>query len=112
MRMAAAVMRGRKVHGEVRMIVVPGTRDILDQMMKEGLVEVFANAGALITPPYCGPCQMICVGHLGEGETMIGTHPRNLPGRAGADTEIYLASPYSTAASAVAGYITDPRKYL
>ncbi len=112
MRMAAEVMRGRKVHPEVRLIVVPGTVAVFEQMMKEGLVEVFTSAGALITPPYCGPCQMICVGHLGEGETMIGTHPRNLPGRAAADTEIYLASPYSTAAAAVAGEITDPRQYL
>jgi homoaconitate hydratase family protein len=112
MRMAAEVLRGRRVHGQVRMIVVPGTRDVFDQMMKEGLVEIFSNSGALITPPYCGPCQMICIGHLGEGETMIGTHPRNLPGRAGANTEIYLASPYSTAAAAVAGKITDPREYL
>jgi 3-isopropylmalate/(R)-2-methylmalate dehydratase large subunit len=112
MRMAAEVMRGRRVHDEVRMIVVPGTRAILDDMLKEGLVDTFTAAGALITPPYCGPCQMICVGHLGVGETMIGTHPRNLPGRAGADTEIYLASPYSTAAAAVAGVITDPRNYL
>jgi 3-isopropylmalate/(R)-2-methylmalate dehydratase large subunit len=112
MRMAAEIMRGRKVHPEVRMIVVPGTGAILEEMLREGLLEVFASAGALVTPPYCGPCQMICVGHLGEGENMIGTHPRNLPGRAGADTEIYLASPYSTAAAAVAGEITDPRKYL
>ncbi len=112
MRMAAEVMRGRKVHPEVRMIVVPGTQEVMEGMLKEGLVQVFTDAGALITPPYCGPCQMICVGHLGGGETMIGTHPRNLPGRAGTDTEIYLASPYSTAAAAVAGAITDPRKYL
>lgn len=112
MRMAAEVLRGRKVHPEVRMIVVPGTRVILDEMLREGLVEVFANSGALITPPYCGPCQMICVGHMGEGEVEIGTHPRNLPGRAGSNTQIYLASPYSTAASAVAGEIVDPRQYL
>jgi homoaconitase/3-isopropylmalate dehydratase large subunit len=112
MRMAAEVLRGRKAHPEVRLMIVPGTRTIFDQMLKEGLVEVFASSGALMTPPYCGPCQMICVGHLAEGETMIGTHPRNLPGRAGADTQVYLASPYSTAASAVAGKIVDPRQYL
>jgi 3-isopropylmalate/(R)-2-methylmalate dehydratase large subunit len=112
MRMAAEVLRGRKAHPEVRLMIVPGTRTIFDQMLKEGLVEVFASSGALMTPPYCGPCQMICVGHLAERETMIGTHPRNLPGRAGADTQVYLASPYSTAASAVAGKIVDPRQYL
>ena len=112
MRMAAEILRGRKAHPEVRLIIVPSTKVIFDEMLREGLVAIFSDAGALITPPYCGPCQMICVGHIGEGETMIGTHPRNLPGRAGANTEIYLASPYSTAAAAVAGEITDPRKYL
>jgi 3-isopropylmalate/(R)-2-methylmalate dehydratase large subunit len=112
MRMAAEILRGRKVHPEVRTIIVPGTRAILDEMLTEGLMDVFAHAGALVTPPYCGPCQMICVGHLGESEVMIGTHPRNLPGRAGSNTRIYLASPYSTAASAVAGVIADPRDYL
>jgi 3-isopropylmalate/(R)-2-methylmalate dehydratase large subunit len=112
MRMAAEVLRGRKAHPEVRMLVVPGTRSILDQMLKEGLVQVFVDAGALVTPPYCGPCQMLCVGNLGEGEVMIGTHPRNLPGRSGNATEIYLASPYSTAASAVKGKISDPRSFL
>ena len=112
MRMAADVLRGRKVHPEVRAIVVPGTRVILDEMLREGLIDVFASSGALVTPPYCGPCQMICVGHLGEGEVMIGTHPRNQPGRAGTNTRIYLASPFSTAAAAVAGEIVDPRNFL
>jgi len=112
MRMAAEVLRGRKAHPEVRLIVVPGTREILDQMVSEGLVEVFMNAGGLVTPPYCGPCQMHCVGNLGEGEVMLGTHPRNYPGRSGANTPTYLASPYTTAASAVAGKIVDPRQYL
>ena len=112
MRMAAEVMRGRKVHPEVRMIVVPGTGLVLQQMISEGLMQVFNDAGAQVTPPYCGPCQMICVGHLGIGETMIGTHPRNQPGRAAKDTKTYLANPYATAAAAVAGKITDPREYL
>jgi len=112
MRMAAEVLRGRKAHPEVRLIVVPGTRVILDQMLQEGLVQVFMDAGGLVTPPYCGPCQMQCVGNLGGGEVMIGTHPRNFPGRGGKDTPNYLASPYTTAASAVAGKIVDPRQYL
>lgn len=112
MRMAAEVLRGRKVHPEVRMLIVPGTPRVLDQMIREGLVEIFNNANARITPPYCGPCQMICIGNLADGETMIGTHPRNQPGRAGNGTKNYLANPYTTAASAVAGEIVDPRKYL
>ena len=92
--------------------LVPGTRAILNEMLREGLVQVFSDAGALLTPPYCGPCQMLCVGNLSEGETMIGTHPRNSQGRTGKGTQIYLASPYSCAASAVAGKIVDPRPYL
>lgn len=112
MRMAAGVLRGRKVAPEVRMIVVPGTQDILHQMLQEGLIQVFNDAGAIVTPPYCGPCQMLCVGHIGDNEVMIGTHPRNLPGRGGTDSKIYLASPYSTAAAAVEGKIVDPRSYL
>jgi len=112
MRMASEILRGRKVHPEVRLIVVPGTRDILGQMLKENLVQVFMDAGGLVTPPYCGPCQMHCVGNLGEGEVMIGTHPRNYPGRTGAHTPTYLASPYTTAAAAVVGKITDPRQFL
>jgi 3-isopropylmalate/(R)-2-methylmalate dehydratase large subunit len=112
MRMAAEILRGRKVHPEVRAIIVPGTGQILEQMIVEGLTKIFNDAGAQVTPPYCGPCQMICVGHLGNGETMIGTHPRNQPGRAAHDTKTYLANPYTTAASAVAGKIVDPRDYL
>ncbi len=112
MRMAAEVLRGRKVHTEVRMLVVPGTRSTLDQMLKRGLVQVFVDAGALVSPPYCGPCQMLCVGNRGEGEVMIGMHPRNSPGLSGNATEIYLASPYSTAASAVVGKIFDPKSFL
>jgi homoaconitase/3-isopropylmalate dehydratase large subunit len=112
MRMAAEVLRGRRAHPEVRLIVVPGTPAILDGMVGEGLFRVFTDAGAMVTPPYCGPCQMLCVGNLGEGETMIGTHPRNSTGRTGKATRIYLASPYSCAAAAVAGKIVDPRPYL
>jgi len=112
MRMAAEVLRGRKAHPEVRLLIVPGTPVVQNQMLSEGLTQIFADAGAIVTPPYCGPCQMLCVGNISDGEVMIGTHPRNLPGRSGAATEIYLASPYTTAASAVAGAITDPRPYL
>ena len=112
MRMAAEVLKGRKVNPGVRLIVVPGTRDMYGQAMREGLVDVFNQAGALVTPAYCGPCQQLCVGNLADGDTEIGTHPRNLPGRAGKATSIYLASPYTVAASAVEGKITDPRAFL
>jgi len=112
-RMAAEVLQGRSIHPDVRLIVVPGTREIATNMRKEGLTGLFEDIGAIITPPYCGPCQMVCMGHLGNGEVMIGTHPRNQPGRAGAaNVFTYLASPYTVAASAVAGKIVDPRRYL
>lgn len=112
-RMAAEVLRGRSIHPETRLIIVPGTQEILVNMRKEGITALFEDLGAIITPPYCGPCQTVCMGHLGEGEVMIGTHPRNQPGRAGtANVETYLASPYTVAASAVAGKIVDPRDYL
>jgi homoaconitase/3-isopropylmalate dehydratase large subunit len=123
-RQAAEVLRGRKVHPEARLIIVPGTRDIGAQMMKEGLTEIFYEAGAVILPAYCGPCQMMCVGNIagsiaGRGgvdsakpEVMIGTHPRNYPGRFADGGEVYLASPYTAAASAIEGAIADPRKYL
>ena len=112
-RMAAELLRGRSIHPDVRLIVVPGTREIVSVMRKEGLMEFFEDLGAIVTPPYCGPCQMVCMGHLGDGEVMIGTHPRNQPGRAGtANVLTYLASPYTVAASAVAGKIVDPRRFL
>jgi 3-isopropylmalate/(R)-2-methylmalate dehydratase large subunit len=112
MRMAAELLKGRKVKEGVRLIIVPGTREISRQSMKEGLMDIFDDAGAVVTPAYCGPCQMLCVGNLADGETEIGTHPRNLPGRAGKGTSIYLASPYTVAASAVEGKITDPRAFI
>lgn len=112
MRMAAEVLKGRKVNPDVRLLIVPGTREMYGQAIKEGLVDVFNQAGAVVTPAYCGPCQQLCVGNLADGDTEIGTHPRNLPGRAGTATSIYLASPYTVAASAVEGKITDPRAFL
>lgn len=119
LRQAATILKGRKAKPSVRLIIVPGTREIAMQAMNEGLYKIFYDAGGLILPAYCGPCQMFCVGNLGmpvegevEGETMIGTHPRNYPGRAGKGTKAYLASPYTVAASAVEGAIADPRKYL
>jgi len=112
-RMAYEVLKGRGIHPDVRLIVVPGTREIMMQMRKEGLIEFFEDIGGIVTPPYCGPCQMVCMGHLGDGEVMIGTHPRNQTGRAGKSNILtYLGSPYSVAAAAVAGKIVDPRRYL
>jgi len=96
-------------------MVVPGTREIMSRALADGTIEAFHQAGASILPPYCGPCQMLCVGNIASGETMIGTHPRNWPGRGGAQGDggqVFLASPYTVAASAIAGEIVDPRDYM
>ena len=111
-RMAAEILRGRKLHPGTRLIIVPGTRHIMNEMHKEGLIQLFGDMGAIISPPYCGPCQMVCYGHLADGENMIGTHPRNLPGRGGTNADVYLGSPYTVAAAALTGKITDPRAFL
>ena len=111
-RMAAEILRGRKLHPETRLIIVPGTNNIMRQMQDEGLIKLFGDMGAIISAPYCGPCQMVCYGHMSDGENMIGTHPRNQTGRGGSKAEVYLGSPYTVAAAAVAGKIVDPRQYL
>lgn len=110
--MAAEILKGRSIHPDTRLIIVPGTADIQQQLLDSGLYAFFIGLGAIVSPPYCGPCQMCCYGNLGDSETMIGTHPRNLPGRAGKNSGVYLASPYTVAASAVCGKITDPRIFL
>ncbi len=111
-RMAADILRGRSLHPDTRLLIVPGTADILREMQREGLISFFTDLGAIISPPYCGPCQMCCYGNLGDDEVMIGTNPRNQPGRAGKNSGIYLASPLTVAASAICGKITDPRRFL
>ncbi|MBQ9826946.1 MAG: 3-isopropylmalate dehydratase large subunit [Firmicutes bacterium] len=111
-RMAAEILKGQKIHPDTRLLIVPGTADILKQLQKEDLDEFFTDMGAILSAPYCGPCQMCCYGHLGDGEIMIGTHPRNQPGRAGKNSGIYLASPYTVAAAAICGKIVDPRRFL
>lgn len=112
LRMAAEVVKGRKVKKGVRFIVVPGTYHTMRAALADGTIETLVRAGAIITAPWCGPCQMMCVGWTAEGERSIGTHPRNWPGRAGKGVEVYLASPYTVAASALTGEITDPRRFL
>lgn len=115
LRQAAKVLKGKQVYPSVRTIIVPGTLEIERQALREGLYEIFYTAGAMCLPPYCGPCQMHCVGNLAnepEPETMIGTNPRNYAGRSATGTKVYLASPYTVIASAITGRITDPRTIL
>lgn len=109
MRMAASIMRGRHVADGVRAIVIPATQEVYLQCIREGLTEVFIEAGAAVSTPTCGPCLGGHMGVLAAGERAIATTNRNFVGRMGhTDSEVYLASPAVAAASAVAGVITDP----
>lgn len=109
MRIAAAVMKGRKVAKNVRCIVLPATQEIYLQSMKEGLLEIFIEAGAVVSTPTCGPCLGGYMGILAAGERCISTTNRNFVGRMGhVDSEVYLASPAVAAASAITGHISAP----
>ncbi len=111
MRDAAEVLKGRKVAKGVRCIVLPATPTIWRQAMKEGLFDIFTDAGCIVGPPTCGPCLGGHMGILGDGERCIATTNRNFRGRMGSlEAEVYLASPCTAAASAVTGVITSPEK--
>jgi homoaconitate hydratase family protein len=104
-------LKGRKVHRGVRMQVVPATRGIYLEALREGLIETFILAGANVFPPSAGSNQAVNMGAMGEGEAMISTQPRNFPGRNGhPKARHYLASAATVAASALTGQITDPRQ--
>ena len=111
MRVAAQILKGHKVSDHVRCIVIPGTQQIVKDCLKEGLVDIFIDAGAIFTMPTCGPCLGGFCGVLADGERAVSTTNRNFVGRMGHVTsEIYLASPATAAASALTGHITDPRE--
>ena len=110
---AAEVLRGRKVAKGVRLVITPASIQAYQQAMREGLIELFMEAGATVNPPGCGPCAGIHMGVLNAEDVCVATHNRNFRGRMGhRDAEIYLASPYVAAASAIAGTIADPREVL
>lgn len=109
MRTAAEIMKGHKVADGVRVIVIPATQNIYLQCIKEGLTEIFIEAGAIVSTPTCGPCLGGHMGILAAGERAVSTSNRNFVGRMGhTESEIYLTSPAVAAASAVKGYIADP----
>ena len=109
LRIAADILRGRKVAKGVRCIVIPATNTIWKQAMHEGLFDVFIDAGAVVSTPTCGPCLGGHMGILAAGERAVATTNRNFVGRMGhVDSEVYLASPYVAAASAVAGKLASP----
>lgn len=113
LRIAAQILKGKKVQQDVRCIILPGTQEIYKQAMKEGLAEIFIDAGAVISTPTCGPCLGGHMGILAKGERAISTTNRNFVGRMGhPESEVYLASPAVAAASAVKGYIAHPEEVL
>ncbi len=110
---AARILKGRKIHPHVRLLVLPASRTVYLEAMKRGLLAALSEAGGVILNPGCGPCLGAHQGLLAPGEVVVGTSNRNFKGRMGGrDSEIYLASPATVAASALEGRITDPRKYL
>jgi 3-isopropylmalate/(R)-2-methylmalate dehydratase large subunit len=109
LRIAAKIMKGRKIHNGVRMLVVPATKEIFDLAMKEGLLKILSDAGAYISGPTCGACLGGYMGVLAPGERCVSSTNRNFVGRMGdKSSEVYLASPAVVAASALRGRITDP----
>ncbi len=109
LRQAAEILRGRKTHKDVRLLVIPATQAIWKQAMDEGLFDVFMEAEAAISAPTCGPCLGGHMGVLAKGERAVATTNRNFVGRMGdPGSEVYLAGPYVAAASAVAGYVATP----
>lgn len=113
MRMAAKVLRGNRVHPYVRMIVIPSTQEVYLQMIKEGIMEVFIEAGAAVSTPTCGPCLGGHMGILAKGERAVSTTNRNFVGRMGhPESEIYLTNPAVAAASAVKGKIVHPMEVM
>ncbi len=109
MRVAAEILKGRRVHPDIRCIIIPATQKIWKQSMEEGLFEIFIDAGAAVSTPTCGPCLGGHMGILAKGERALSTTNRNFVGRMGhPESEVYLASPAVAAATAVAGKIASP----
>ena len=110
---AAEILAGKKVCEGVRMIIIPATQEIYKEAMRLGYIDTFIDAGAAVSTPTCGPCLGGYMGILAAGERAVSTTNRNFRGRMGhVDSEVYLASPYTAAASAITGYITSPEEVM
>ena len=110
---AADVLKWRKVHPEVRCIVIPGSQEVYLEALRRGLIEIFVRVGAVVSPPTCGPCLGGHMGVLGDGERCISTTNRNFVGRMGSpQSEVYLSNPAIAAASAILGRIGSPEEIV
>jgi 3-isopropylmalate/(R)-2-methylmalate dehydratase large subunit len=113
LRVAAGLLKDRHVHPDVRCIIIPGSQQVYLDALREGLVETFIRANAVVSTPTCGPCLGGHMGVLAAGERAVSTTNRNFRGRMGhPDSEVYLAGPAVAAASALAGYIVGPEFIL
>jgi len=113
MKIAADILRGRKIHKNVRAIIVPATQEVYKQCIKLGYIEDFIDAGCAVSTPTCGPCMGGHMGILSEGERCVATINRNFVGRMGhTSSEVYLASPAVAAASCITGKISGPKEVL
>jgi homoaconitase/3-isopropylmalate dehydratase large subunit len=109
---AAAIVKGKKVHPDVRFIVTPGSREVMNAAIRAGYIEILNDANAIVTSANCGACPGLHGGVLAPGDVAIACNTRNFEGRMGPNASIYLASPASVAASALEGKIVNPIKYL
>jgi 3-isopropylmalate/(R)-2-methylmalate dehydratase large subunit len=113
LRVAAQILKGKKVDSRVRCIIIPGSQQVYLGALTEGLIEIFIRAGAAVSTPTCGPCLGGFMGVLADGERCISTTNRNFVGRMGSPkSEVYLSNPAVATASAVAGRITSPEEIL
>jgi 3-isopropylmalate/(R)-2-methylmalate dehydratase large subunit len=112
LRVAAAILKGRKIAPNVRAILSPATPKIYSDALHEGLIDIFMEAGFCVTNPTCGACLGMSNGVLAEGEVCASTTNRNFMGRMGKGGMVHLMSPATSAATAIEGTIADPRRYL
>ncbi len=110
---AAAILKGRKVNSSLRLLVSPASQDIYIKAVEKGIIATLIDAGAVIMAPTCGVCAGLHSGLIANGEACLATSNRNFLGRMGSSgSYVYLSSPMTAAATAVAGYIADPRDYI